>query len=208
MIKRNLATHIQVTYDHLINAFSYIDLNIILTENGFNNYDQVLELVWARINQIKETGPQEYIYEEYSKNCRLSWEFYEKNDAYNFVSSIAERMQRFDPSNMKDILKTEYLYHGFNKEGIIEVLKGLDPENCIINLYSQSHGKMLEEEDDESESGSESESDDVEMTESGSDESDHGVVYQVEKWYGTKYTKEKIPANLMEKMKFPNVNED
>jgi insulysin len=126
LIKKNLATSIEINYDNFLHAFTYIDILIDLTDNGFNNYEEVIEIVWARINQLKESGPQEYIFKEYSANCRLSWQFYEKNDAYTFVTSIAERMQNFNISNMCDILSTQYIYKGFNKEGIDKVLEGLN----------------------------------------------------------------------------------
>lgn len=113
--KKNLATDIDVSYDHFLNAFSYLDINLTLTEHGFNNYEDILEIVWAKINDLKGSEPQEYIFNEYYMNCKLSWQFYEKNNAFSFVTSIAERMQRFSTENMGDILSTLYLYKGFNK---------------------------------------------------------------------------------------------
>jgi len=115
LIKKNLATDIDVSYDHFLNAFSYLDVNLTLTEHGFNNYEDILEIVWAKINDLKGSEPQEYIFNEYYMNCKLSWQFYEKNNAFSFVTSIAERMQRFSTENMGDILSTLYLYKGFNK---------------------------------------------------------------------------------------------
>jgi len=115
LIKKNLATDIDVSYDHFLNAFSYLDVNLTLTEHGFNNYEDILEIVWAKINDLKGSEPQEYIFNEYYMNCKLSWQFYEKNNAFSFVTSIAERMQRFSTENMGDILSTLYLYKGFDK---------------------------------------------------------------------------------------------
>jgi hypothetical protein len=113
-------------------------------------------------------------------------------------------MQLFDENNMGDILCTQYMFKGFNKEGIQEVINGLSPETCIVNLYSQHHGKTLADEISEG-SCSEDESD----CETESDEdSDNGIEYQKERWYGAKYTKEKIPQNLLDIMRDPEVSED
>ena len=189
----------------MMNAFSYLDINIFLTDKGFDYYEDVLQIVWARINDLKNSGPQEYVYKEMSEYCRLSWQFFEKNDAYNFVSTISERMQIFEESNINDILTTQYLFKGFNQEGIEKVLEYLTPSNMIMNIYSQNHGKRLTDENsDEGESEGEDEEDDG----SSSEESDHGIQYQKEPWYGAKYVKEKISQALLDKMINPKIPEE
>ena len=68
LIKKDLATDIIASYDHILHAFSYFDINITLTDKGFDNYEEVLEIVWARIHDLKKTGPLEYVFNEYSEN--------------------------------------------------------------------------------------------------------------------------------------------
>lgn len=200
LIKLNLATDIYVSYDHLMEAFSYLDINITLTKKGFDNWEEVIQIVWGKIHQMKEAGPQEYIFNEYDQNWKLLWRFYEKNNALSFVTSIAERMQIFEESDMSEILSSQYLYKGFDKEGIQQVMDLLKPETCIINLYSKHHGIKLWEEDSE-----------YEETESGEgedSESDHGIDYSTEPIYGTKYAKEKFSPELLKKINNPKMPED
>lgn len=84
------------------------------------------------------------------------------------------------------------------------MINGLNPETCIVNLYSQHHGKILA---DQSSEGSCSEDESDCETESDED-TDNGIEYQKERWYGAKYTKEKLPKNLLEIMCNPEVSED
>jgi secreted Zn-dependent insulinase-like peptidase len=81
----------------------------------------------------------------------------------------------------------------------------LNINNCIINLYSQSHGKKLSEHGGDSEDDY---GDDDNVTESDTEDSDYGIEYQKEPWYGAKYVKEKIPVHLVEKITFPTLPED
>lgn len=197
LIAKDLATEISSGYDHMLHAFTYFDISITLTDKGFDHYEDVIEIVWARIHEFKKSEPQEYIFKEYSENTRILWQFYEKNDASSFVTTISEKMRIYDEGNMSDILSSDYLFKGFNPEGIKKVLEGLDPYNMNINFYSQSHGKRLTDESSESESGSETEESD-----------DYGIEYQKEPWYGGKYIKEKISPGLLEKMLRPKIPED
>lgn len=78
LISEGLATGIVTSYDHMLHAFSYFDISVILTKKGFNQYLKVLEIIWGRINALKATEPQEHVYYEYSNNGRLNWRFLEK----------------------------------------------------------------------------------------------------------------------------------
>jgi insulysin len=200
LIKLNFATDIYVSYDHMLGAFSYLDINITLTNKGFDNYESVIQIVWEKIRQMKEAGPQEYIFSEYDQNWKLQWRFYEKNDALWFVTSIAERMQIFEESDIGEILSSQFLYKGFDREGIQKVMDLLRPETCIINLYSQHHGVKLWDEDSEDE--------ETESGEGEDSESDHGIDYVKEPVYGTKYAKDKFSTELLEKLKNPYIPED
>lgn len=104
-------------------------------------------------------------------------------------------MAIFDDTNMHDIFLTKYVYKGFNKQGIKESLEYLRPDNCIISIYSQNHGKILNETQIDSDS---------EEGESDSD-SDNGIEYTKEPWYGTKYTKSKFTQDLVDKLTNPTL---
>ena len=197
LISEDLATEVVTHFDHEIDSFSYFDIEITLTDKGFDNYTRVVEIVWARINLLKNSEPKEYVFNEYSESCELYWKFYEKKTPLDFWQMIAERMWYYDSQNMHEILSTYHLYRGFNKDKIQECLNWMIPENSIINLVSQNHGIKLWEESEDSES-SEDESDTEE-----SEESDHGIEYQVEPWFGTKYTKEKFTKELIDLMNNP-----
>lgn len=68
LIEKNLATDNYASFDHMLGAFSYFDINITLTEKGFDNYEEVIQIVWARIQGLKTSGPLEYVFNEYNQN--------------------------------------------------------------------------------------------------------------------------------------------
>jgi secreted Zn-dependent insulinase-like peptidase len=48
----------------MLNAYSSFSVEISLTKYGLLHYDEVVDAVFSYANNLKEQGPQKYIYEE------------------------------------------------------------------------------------------------------------------------------------------------
>ena len=65
LIFDNMATGLLSSAGRWLNqSIDYFSINIALTELGETLYEDVIEMVYKFINQIREEGPLEYIYKE------------------------------------------------------------------------------------------------------------------------------------------------
>ena len=181
LIREGLATSLYAGFQHRCKAITYIEISITLTKKGFENYQKVIEIVYAMINFLKqdiaENGPQQHVYEEYSQNGKLKWEFIEKYDGIDFAVNNSENMHNFTHETMQTLLKSQYCFEDFNKEGIAEVVQGLVPENSLVILLSPDFEDIQEDQ------------------------------FLKEKWYGTNYTKEKLDEAMLSMMTSPNIDQ-
>lgn len=84
-------------------------------------------------------------------------------------------MNLFDNDNMQDIISSQYLYKGFDKEDYQKVLDGLTPEHLCIYLLTQDETKFESQE------------------------------LLKEKIYGTEFLKTKFSEALLHKLHNPDV---
>ena len=67
LINEELATGIIAGYYHRLHAFSFIQLTITLTDKGINEYERVVEIVFAMIKVIQTEPISDHVYDEYRK---------------------------------------------------------------------------------------------------------------------------------------------
>jgi insulysin len=78
--------------DHELWSFSNFYLDISLTKKGLANYEKVVEAVFQYAKNIKEAGPQEYLYKENNDLGKMQFEFQDKVNAVNYCVSLASKM--------------------------------------------------------------------------------------------------------------------
>lgn len=64
LIDEGLATSIYAFNTDTMELFSFIGVKIELTEQGLENYEKVLQLIFKYIEIIKKKGVQEWIFNE------------------------------------------------------------------------------------------------------------------------------------------------
>jgi len=62
---------------HRLESESSISLSIDLTKNGLANYEKVLEAVFQYNQNIRDAGPQDFVFEEKNKTGKMSFKFLE-----------------------------------------------------------------------------------------------------------------------------------
>lgn len=60
--------------------FCSFDVSIQLTESGLKNVEEVVEVVFAYLNHLRQTGPQEWVHEETSTVAQCSFRFLSKRN--------------------------------------------------------------------------------------------------------------------------------
>lgn len=110
-------------------------LNVALTERGVQDYDRVLQLVFAYLDMLREEGPQQWLYEEQSQLSALRFRFKEAREPINYVSAVANRMHYYA---MQDVLQGPYLMTDYDPALLQDLLANVVAENAVVTLHDQS----------------------------------------------------------------------
>lgn len=110
-----------------------------LTKKGLEEYERVLQAVFRYAQIVKESGPQQFVFDELKRIGEISFQFMQKGKAASVAQKYAGKMHYFEDSNVEKLLSAAYLHEAFDKEmtqKISEILT--DPNNCYIQMKSKS----------------------------------------------------------------------
>lgn len=126
--------------DHELGTFSNFSVTITLTKKGLEQSDAVIAAVFKYAQEIRDAGPQQYVFEEVQKIGGLRFEFLDKGNCTSYCVGLARRMPRFEsPEALRDLIKSQYLFEEFDQARIREIGALLaDPKNALISLLSKS----------------------------------------------------------------------
>lgn len=105
------------------------DINIDLSEQGFEHIDEIGSLLFSYIALIREQGVKQAYFDELVQLAELDFRFQEKSSEGGLVQGLASRLHRY---NMQEVLFRPYLYEHFKPERIERILQGLRPENLQL----------------------------------------------------------------------------
>ncbi|XP_030647113.1 nardilysin b [Chanos chanos] len=117
-------------------TYSIFSISITLTDEGFQNFYQVVHLVFQYLKMLQTLGPQQRIYEEIQKIEANEFHYQEQTDPIEFVENICENMQLFPK---EDFLTGDQLMFEYNEEVISSALSLLTPEKANLLLLSPEH---------------------------------------------------------------------
>ncbi|KAL3047028.1 hypothetical protein OYC64_021285 [Pagothenia borchgrevinki] len=114
-------------------TYSIFSISITLTNLGFQNFYQVVHLVFQYLKMLQTLGPQQRIYEEIQKIEANEFHYQEQTDPIEFVENICENMQLFPK---EDFLTGDQLMFEFDQEVISAALSLLTPDKANLLLLS------------------------------------------------------------------------
>ncbi|XP_035269344.1 nardilysin b [Anguilla anguilla] len=117
-------------------TYSIFSISITLTDEGFQNFYQVVHLVFQYLKMLQTVGPQQRIYEEIQKIEANEFHYQEQTDPIDYVENICENMQLF---SKEDFLTGNQLMFEYKPEVISEALTLLTPEKANLQLLSPEH---------------------------------------------------------------------
>ena len=148
LISEGLALELTAGADHELHSFSTFFVEITLTKKGLENYERVVEATFQYAHKLKDVGPQRFVFEECRDLGIMKFEFADKGNAINTCVKLAGKMQKFDDSNIQNLLRSAYVADKFDEQKISQIADELcNPLN--LNIYLRS--KSLEEECTETE---------------------------------------------------------
>lgn len=138
---------------------------IRLTEEGLNNYREIVKVFFQYVSLLRETPPQEWIFEEQKGLAEVDFKFRQKSPASRFTSKISSVMQT--PLPREWLLSGHSRLRKYDPASIKAGIECLRPDNFRMTVVSQKFP---------------------------------GTWKEKERWYGTEYTYEKIPADFLKEI--------
>ena len=121
-----------------VNGSNFKDFNISLslTETGEHHINEIISVVFAYINLLKQSPIPEFYYQEKQSIADLSYRFYEKQPPLDSVSQLVINMQHYP---VEDYIFGDYIMEGMNQNSINNLLGYLRTDNMrIIHVSQQS----------------------------------------------------------------------
>ena len=108
---------------------SLFSIDIGLTPQGFAQRDQIVEMLFAWIEKLRNQGLQSWRYDEQAKMSDVAFRFQEKQSPMRYVSSLSGMMQLYP---VADVLRAGYSMTGWDQELIAKTASALTPDNLIM----------------------------------------------------------------------------
>ncbi|KAG7515097.1 nardilysin-like [Solea senegalensis] len=114
-------------------TYSIFSISITLTDQGYQNFYQVVDFVFQYLKMLQTLGPQQRVYEEIQKIEANEFHYQEQTDPIEFVENICENMQLFPK---EDFLTGDQLMFEYNTQVISAALSLLTPDRANLLLLS------------------------------------------------------------------------
>jgi secreted Zn-dependent insulinase-like peptidase len=117
----------------LPNASSLV-VNIDLTEQGFEHYQQVVALFFSYVRLLRQSGIDEQLYAEERQLNATRFRFVEPSAPVHYVRQLARGLQEYPAAH---VLDAGYVLADFDAELIRRFLAPVRPDNMQLTLQAQ-----------------------------------------------------------------------
>lgn len=117
---------------------AFFTISIRLTEDGLQEYQKVVKVVFQYISLLKETPPQQWIVDEVKGMAEVDFRFQQKSPASSFTSRLSSVMQ--GPLPREWLLSGPSLIRKFDPEAIRQAMTFLRADNYRLTIVSQTFG--------------------------------------------------------------------
>lgn len=115
---------------------AFFTVSVRLTQEGLQQYQQVVRVIFEYIAMIKEREPEEWIFEEMKNLAEVEFRFKQKSPASRFTSRLSSVMQKPLP---RDWLLSGSLLRKFDPEGIKKAFSYLREDNFRLIVVAQDY---------------------------------------------------------------------
>ncbi|CAH2093913.1 unnamed protein product [Euphydryas editha] len=121
--------------------YSLFSVHIVLTKEGLDHVDEVLEAVFSYIHMLKKIGPSERIYKELKTIEETSFRFETESQPSDYVETLSENMHFFPPEHY---ITGDKLYYKFDPQGITELLDCMTADMVNVMILSNKHSVPIQ----------------------------------------------------------------
>lgn len=123
-------------------GFDFFKITIQLTATGLAHHKQVAAIVFAYIDLLRKTEPQEWAFKEQTMLNEIGFRFVEKGRPMDYVTQLCTQMQK--PYPREWLLSAPWLLRDWDPELVKEQVQGLTAEQCRITVASKEPVDGLE----------------------------------------------------------------
>ncbi|CAB3220382.1 unnamed protein product [Arctia plantaginis] len=120
--------------------YSLFSTQVVLTKQGLDHIDEVLEAIFSYINMLKQIGPTERIYDEIKTIEETSFRFEEESQPSEYVETLAENMHFYPPEHY---ITGDRLYYKYDPKGITDLLDCMSADKVNIMILSNKHSTPI-----------------------------------------------------------------
>lgn len=113
--------------------FSMFNICVHLTEDGFDNLDDVLSAIFSYLKLLQLAGPKELIFREIQTIEANAFRFANERDALENVEDLVISLKQYPP---KYILTGDCLYFEYDANAIQQIIDELNSRNFNIMITS------------------------------------------------------------------------
>ncbi|KAF4955933.1 hypothetical protein FSARC_11712 [Fusarium sarcochroum] len=118
---------------------------IRLEPEGLENYSKIIKVFFQYVSILKETPPQEWIFQELKRVADIDFEWSEKTPPISLIHQISSAMRT--PMPREWLLKGPHHPREFDPDQIVKALATIHPDNFQMLVVSQTYpGKWDEKE--------------------------------------------------------------
>ncbi|KAK9468790.1 Metalloenzyme, LuxS/M16 peptidase-like protein [Lipomyces arxii] len=122
---------------HVTDGAEFFEISVDLASEGLKNYENVMVTVFQYLKLLKQTEPQEWIYNELRDVAASNFRFRQKTPASSTTSRLAAVMQQDLPREW--LLSGIALYREFDKDEISRSANYFNPGAFRYTLVSQDY---------------------------------------------------------------------
>lgn len=111
------------------------NVSIRLTPEGEHHVDEIVTEVFQTLRRIRDTGNQEWLYDEQRRLAEQSFRYQEIATPSHYVTALANGMHYYRP---EDTLRGTYLMEGLDRALLDQFLDAMTPGNCLLTLSTPS----------------------------------------------------------------------
>ncbi|CAH0554760.1 unnamed protein product [Brassicogethes aeneus] len=115
-------------------VYSLFTVSLVMTDEGLEHLNEVIEVVFSYINLLKKIGPLERVFSEMQIIADTAFKFSSEVSASDLVESLCESMQTYPPEHY---ISGSDLYMEYDAEGIKQILNHLRPDNMNVIVMSK-----------------------------------------------------------------------
>ncbi|KAJ2721852.1 metalloprotease [Coemansia sp. Benny D115] len=139
---KNWVTHLDAgSFLHLGQSGTIFGIEIDLTRQGLENYDEVIRTCFGYLQKLDQDGPQEWYFEELRTLQALNYRYYKRSDAEGWVISATNVLNNpfVQPGH---VVSNGHMLDKFSADEISQLMGFLNPSNYLVTLGSKTQAAV------------------------------------------------------------------